>query len=850
MEGIEGFIEFAESKGFQLTDPKPTGELIRFANQGESRENSWYICWKHRNHVIAQIGSWKTGKSYQYSSSNKISKEDKEKLRAELTRARNRYNAEKLNRQKEAAAKAHHLWKEAVHLTDAAYLKKKGLPHTFGAKFKKGNGAILVPMRGIDGTLHGLQMIFEDGTKRFLKGQKVSRTFFFIGKEIDTEKPVCVCEGYATGATIHLATGYPVFCAFSADNMVKVARALKRKYPEFKLLICGDNDRNTEGNPGLTAMEKAAKSVNGIYVYPEFNGDEGTDFNDLMQQEDLSAVKEQILTALDPSPMPTELGKNKTSHQYTRQDNNEKSKKERNTHFMFLPLGFDNKTHFFYVNDSYSVVSINSYSETEILKLAPLSYWEGLYANDSGKLKVSEIKDDLIRMIHKKGLFDKSKVRATGVWIDRCHVVVNTGTKLYVNGRLTGYNDFKSAFIYIRSIFKIDYNPGRKPLSKEDGHLLVDICKEFHWENNRSAYLLAGWIAIARIAGALKIRPHIWLTGGSGTGKSTVMNDLIEPCLGFKGSRLFFQGGSTEAGIRQTVSHNAIPIIFDEFETNDEQTKLRYLAIIELFRQSWSSTGGKIAKGTAEGKALDFDLSFAVLVSSIRVMIQNDADLSRFSICELKPHGNDEVHWEALEQKLNKLDEDFGERIFLRSCALIETINLSYKTLKRVISQKVSQRCGQQYGMLLAGFYSLISDEPISLQFAEHLVDQMNLNSEDMQEDRTTDEMKCLEHLLTSKVSYTDIHGCTHTNNTVIELLKEPNEMKYKGLRNIGVVVESEYILVANQHTELKKIFSGTQWVDWKRSLKRLPGTFSKKTTTTFGSKVSRSTVIPKKVFF
>ena len=848
---MHDFIAFASSKGFQISDPKLNGELIRFANNGEPRSNSWYIGWinqiQNEEHVIAQIGSWRTGESYQYSSNNKISNNDKLKLRNELAKARAAYKKEKENRQREAALKANTMWREAGTLADAAYLKDKCLPHTFGAKFKKNNGALLIPMRDMKGFLHGLQMIFEDGSKRFLKGQRVTDTFFFIGDNVDPSKPVIVCEGYATGATIHMATELPVFCAFSADNLINVCKNLKKKYPQFKIAVCGDDDKKTEGNPGVTAANKAAKAVSGIAIFPKFDNDTGTDFNDLMKTKSINAVKTCILTALKVETrhaLPIA-----PSHEVKDREGKTNYKKEINMSPVFLPLGFDNRVHFFYTHGSKSIIPISNYSETEILKIAPMDYWNSLYLNDNGKLNFSCIKNDLIRMIEKRGVFDKSKIRATGVWQDNKRIVVNTGMQLFFDGKESDYNTVKSVYTYIRSSHTIDWNPQRIPLAKKDSTLLIDICKLFQWEHDRSAFLLAGWIAVSRIAGALNIRPHVWLTGGSGTGKSTVMNDLVEPCLGFKSSRLFFQGGSTEAGIRQTVANNSIPIIFDEFETNDESTRLRYLAIIELFRQSWSATGGKIAKGTSEGKAIDFDLSFAALVSSIRVMIHNDADLSRFSILELKPHNDNEEHWKDLEQKLASIDSEFGERLFMRSVAMIETINISYQILKTVISRTVSQRVGQQVGMLLAGFFSLMSDTPITEPLAVRLVGIMELNTDDLREDRKADEFKCLEHLLSAKCPYIDEHGCHQSHNTIYELLKHPSEYKYKGLRNIGIGIESEFILIANQHMELKKIFQGTQWVDWKRSLKRIQGAEMKKTTTTFGNKISRFYRVPKCIF-
>ena len=67
------------------------------------------------------------------------------------------------------------------------------------------DGALLIPVLDTANNLQSLQRIYPDGTKRFLVGGKVSGGQFIIQGQ--PEKLVAVCEGFATGASIHLATG-------------------------------------------------------------------------------------------------------------------------------------------------------------------------------------------------------------------------------------------------------------------------------------------------------------------------------------------------------------------------------------------------------------------------------------------------------------------------------------------------------------------------------------------------------------------------------------------------------------------------------------------------------------------
>ena len=141
--------------------------------------------------------------------------------------------------------------------------------------------------------LHSLQTITPDGDKRF-KG-RMKGCYHAIGKPTGF---VVVCEGYATGASIHQATGYAVAVAFTAGNLLAVtmavARALHCKYPDLGVLVAADDDHRTDGNPGLNAARNAALAVGGLVVAPQFPADrppQATDFNDLHQLTGLGAVK-------------------------------------------------------------------------------------------------------------------------------------------------------------------------------------------------------------------------------------------------------------------------------------------------------------------------------------------------------------------------------------------------------------------------------------------------------------------------------------------------------------------------------------------------------------------------------
>ena len=172
--------------------------------------------------------------------------------------------------------------------------------------------SLMVPVRDINGVLHGLQFIMPDGAKRFKSGTTVTGCYHAIGK---INGKILIAEGFATGATLHEITGHAVACAFSASNLKQVSMALREKYPDTVLVICADDDHLTEGNPGLTKATEAAQSISGLLAIPRFPAtrkDDDTDFNDLARLAGPEAVAacieaaavpvDQIPSSAEPSP--------------------------------------------------------------------------------------------------------------------------------------------------------------------------------------------------------------------------------------------------------------------------------------------------------------------------------------------------------------------------------------------------------------------------------------------------------------------------------------------------------------------------------------------------------------------
>jgi len=125
----------------------------------------------------------------------------------------------------------------------------------------------------------------------------------------------------------------PVVVAFNAGNLLPVAKALRKRFRELRLIVCADDDARTPGNPGLTKGTEAAQAVGGGLVVPDFGPHRpgwASDFNDLAQLNGLEAVRMAItgnsdanqgdapgsaVDATTPEPGLTDLG---NAHRFAR----------------------------------------------------------------------------------------------------------------------------------------------------------------------------------------------------------------------------------------------------------------------------------------------------------------------------------------------------------------------------------------------------------------------------------------------------------------------------------------------------------------------------------------------------
>lgn len=306
---MQELCQFLASKKFHI-EPEFTGKLLRFNRAGTN--TGWFVGrqWPIGDKVFmfAQFGDWKTNETFEWKSSEDYTPEEVKEGNRLIREAQKEYEEQKEKEYEDVAKRASDIWSKGSERGSTPYLERKGLNKLFGARISNDRpNNLIVPLHDVEGRLWNIQRILPEKygdaniDKIFEAGGKIKGLFHKIG-EIFDEGRIFICEGFATGASIHEATGHAVVCSFNAGNLFHVAKRIREKYPKASITIAGDNDLWTKQNGVLHNVGKekatyAAMAVSGNKVFPTFKNlqTRPTDFNDLMLLEGIASVKEQIL---------------------------------------------------------------------------------------------------------------------------------------------------------------------------------------------------------------------------------------------------------------------------------------------------------------------------------------------------------------------------------------------------------------------------------------------------------------------------------------------------------------------------------------------------------------------------
>lgn len=618
-----------------------------------------------------------------------------------------------------------------------------------------------------------------------------------------------------------------------------------------KVIIWPDRDE-----AGISAAEAIAKAIGPIaasvrIVQPPAGASDGWDLADGVAE---GWDRQRVIAHLkppapkpepesDPLPEPPPgWDQEENAETYSEQPTNQQVfRDDRVMELPFRLLGVEGDAFYYMPDKGQQIVSLTASGHTKLnmMRLAPLNQWEGAFASKSGA-DWEAAANALIQRSQSLPKFDPRRIRGRGCWIDGEDVVFHAGDQLVVNGAECPIPSFRSS---VRAIYEgaleIPVDSG-EVASNRDASKIIELCELLSWERPLYGKLMAGWLAIAPVCGALLWRPHLWVTGPSGSGKSWTVANIIQPLVGR--TAVHVQGNTSEAGIRGQLGSDALPVVFDEAESEDRASQIRFDKVLELARQASTETGAGIVKGTATGGSVTYLIRSCFLFASIGVAAVKKADVSRVTVLPLRKNTGPfaQADFERVKSLWRETigQDHYCERVRSRSLKFAKVIRANAETFSSVAVEFTGdKRSADQIGTLLAGAFSLTATREYGRDEARDWMakqDWTGFKSEDID----NDENQCLAHMFAAQLRYESFGKSV--SRSVSEIVSEirsiaehsaPDELARRAelkaaLVRHGIKLKAGRLYVANRHQQLERVFADTPWAGakWRMQLERVAG--------------------------
>lgn len=283
---LENAIEPANVDHLLSRLPDAEGRPVRFGTASKPRsKNGWLIAYHDRGLPFVVIaGDWATGAEMKWIAGNvdTMTPAEQRALKRRMAEAKRAREEEQARQWETRAAAAVRRW-HSSHPADPQhpYLQRKGIqPHRAR---QQGQDLVLL-LVDFSGKGWSLQTINEAGGKRLLAGGKKAGNFIVVDGP-DYPARVLICEGFSTGCTLaEIDPAALVLAAVDCGNLQAVATGARNRWPDADLIVCGDDDRTTPGNPGATAARAAALAAGARFALPDWPAAAPlhlSDFNDL-----------------------------------------------------------------------------------------------------------------------------------------------------------------------------------------------------------------------------------------------------------------------------------------------------------------------------------------------------------------------------------------------------------------------------------------------------------------------------------------------------------------------------------------------------------------------------------------
>ncbi len=527
----------------------------------------------------------------------------------------------------------------------------------------------------------------------------------------------------------------------------------------------------------------------------------------------------------------------------------------------FWVLGYvrtndDGTRYVFYSKESGSIVYLpaSKLTKADLRTLAPFNWWRQRYPSKSkaGTPSWDLAAEAIVREGNRKGMVSVHELRhGRGAFIHRKE------RKLYINlgNRVLTPTDILGNAVASRPTMLFERGdpisvPDAPPLTAEGGRMLLKIAHLPPWQHRaRSANLLAGWVAIAPFCGALPWRPHLFLTGSTGTGKSTIITHYVQPLLGR--FALMFEGKSSEPGIRRAIASDTLPLTYDESERGKNRFGESVMQeILQLARVASSESGGFIRHG--DGKVYRPRSMFFFVATQSH--LNDAADKNRFSVLATRSvaAGENRANWEQFLRQTQKFTGETHARIFWRMYHKFYSFQKALILTRSALRDYLDDaRLADHFAPMLAATHTLTNDEDLEAAGLTDYFDSLELKGllADMQ---SSDEISLLNDILGFRYRLTPASEVPI--GELVQIARDTADYNAadnaeRALRRAGFIINGNYLIIANKTAFLQEKIERTQWggANTASLLRSIKGARVTQNSLSFSGTNSRGVAVPLK---
>ncbi|ADL00686.1 hypothetical protein [Brevundimonas subvibrioides] len=343
------------------------------------------------------------------------------------------------------------------------------------------------------------------------------------------------------------------------------------------------------------------------------------------------------------------------------------------------------------------------------------------------------------------------------------------------------------------------------------------------------ADVLMGWQGVALLGGVPSFRPHISVSGGAGTGKTT-LSRLMQAAGSANAGELL--DTFTEAGIKNSLTGEARGLYMDEAEPSpDGQGPVE--RVMEVLRRMSTGDGSSGRKGDVGGRTVATTAVGCAYLASIFPVALGDAMATRMVEVRLRPLGKAKGGADGDLSAAIDWAREASPALLARAVRLADRFKADAGMLKTALGEGGSlPRAADLIAALAAGRRLLLSDEALSLEGAR---DEVRLWSALIQGREETSSAQnpgqgCISRIwaMNSGQHVKDRHL------TIGEMIEEEaTSPGYhdKVLKTFGLIVENghanaerpgPWLLISTNHPALVKGLAGTQYANWRGVLEHL----------------------------